>query len=961
MASSTVEKTAVVKLQIEDGSALKAMAAINKQIDDLKTKQSKLSTNTEVGRVSYVKYEQQIKALQTQYKNYSKEIQQSLAPKQKDTQATIVAASAYEELVSKAREAEITARNLGAMLGQNNPRFQQAAKEAQSYNEQLRILNQTTGHMGQKANSANYSMFTLTQVMRELPNFAIDARLGFMSLSNNLPMLSQGFSDLSKQLGSSKKAFAMMAKSLLSMNTLMVVASTLLVMYGDDLIKMFKATDNARIGHDAFVKSMKEGGNEYTKAIENVIRAESALADYQAGTITATQFLKEYNETLGDVVGNTNDVGVAQTNIVNSSEAYLQAMYGMAEANYVLAEAARSAGLAEMMKNEDPTTFWNALSGAAKQFIVNAKDLKSGGITKAFRDFVIDMTANVTSGTPGLGYIQGIQRLEDAANTGFETFKTLRAKVVAEAKKNKLNLFGGDPPSTTEQSPIDVQREEYNRLAAQLKVVQQELAKVADEEERFGVKTSYEDRIQAANLYATNEEKIAKSIADLDRGKIKAEYLNEKAKLELQAKNAKDKTKAAAELSTALKVLEQNRADALKEVDDTYNATLIEAKKDLKDRLYVIGQDRLKDTRAIIEQEGKAALQSVSDEKTAAILKATEAYNVEFTGAKSYKARRLLKRKHEEEVVAIEAFYNKAALDKKKETLDRLNNLTGLSDADKLANDEKIKALELQITEAGNKAILDANAAKNATLEEQDKQSLENRNAILSEAFEGAAAFLSAYYDNVRNQQEYNQNQELDTLEDLHKRKRISDKKYEVEKKAINKKYFEEEKKLKIQQALIEAALGTIRIWASGSPIPVKIAESIALASITGANIAVIKKTKYAKRGALLSGPSHAAGGIPVEAEGGESIINKKSTSMFSPLLSLINQAGGGVSFANGGMPGLSGDGGYSARALSNSVTLGLSDSQVRAIVESIKVYVAVSDIRKAEERYAIVENNGNF
>ena len=33
----------------------------------------------------------------------------------------------------------------------------------------------------------------------------------------------------------------------------------------------------------------------------------------------------------------------------------------------------------------------------------------------------------------------------------------------------------------------------------------------------------------------------------------------------------------------------------------------------------------------------------------------------------------------------------------------------------------------------------------------------------------------------------------------------------------------------------------------------------------------------------------------------GESVINAKSTRMFKPLLSSINQAGGGVAFANGG------------------------------------------------------------
>ena len=63
--------------------------------------------------------------------------------------------------------------------------------------------------------------------------------------------------------------------------------------------------------------------------------------------------------------------------------------------------------------------------------------------------------------------------------------------------------------------------------------------------------------------------------------------------------------------------------------------------------------------------------------------------------------------------------------------------------------------------------------------------------------------------------------------------------------------------------------------------------------------------------GGLFNGPSHKQGGIPVttkgsgnmfEVEGGEAIINKKSTSMFKPLLSSINELGGGVKFAKGGI-----------------------------------------------------------
>lgn len=67
-----------------------------------------------------------------------------------------------------------------------------------------------------------------------------------------------------------------------------------------------------------------------------------------------------------------------------------------------------------------------------------------------------------------------------------------------------------------------------------------------------------------------------------------------------------------------------------------------------------------------------------------------------------------------------------------------------------------------------------------------------------------------------------------------------------------------------------------------------------------------------ANNGGVISGPSHADGGVKFsvggrlgfEAEGGEAIINRKSTAMFRNQLSAINQAGGGVKFATGGVAG---------------------------------------------------------
>ena len=57
--------------------------------------------------------------------------------------------------------------------------------------------------------------------------------------------------------------------------------------------------------------------------------------------------------------------------------------------------------------------------------------------------------------------------------------------------------------------------------------------------------------------------------------------------------------------------------------------------------------------------------------------------------------------------------------------------------------------------------------------------------------------------------------------------------------------------------------------------------------------------------GGVTFGPRHSEGGIPTrfgELEGGEAVINRRSTKRFRPLLSAINQAGGGRAFEDGGI-----------------------------------------------------------
>jgi hypothetical protein len=73
---------------------------------------------------------------------------------------------------------------------------------------------------------------------------------------------------------------------------------------------------------------------------------------------------------------------------------------------------------------------------------------------------------------------------------------------------------------------------------------------------------------------------------------------------------------------------------------------------------------------------------------------------------------------------------------------------------------------------------------------------------------------------------------------------------------------------------------------------------------------------------------------------------------MYTPLLSAINQAGGGVAF----------DGGYARRNLTSKE---LSAKDIERIVEKTlrgqKIYVAVDDIRREDRKYASLEATKNW
>ena len=111
---------------------------------------------------------------------------------------------------------------------------------------------------------------------------------------------------------------------------------------------------------------------------------------------------------------------------------------------------------------------------------------------------------------------------------------------------------------------------------------------------------------------------------------------------------------------------------------------------------------------------------------------------------------------------------------------------------------------------------------------------------------------------------------------------------------ALEKKRREQEKKNSIVQATINTFTAVTNALAV-QPWFVGLALSAVALAMGMAQVSNIKKQKYAK-GGILVGKSHNAGGIPVgmtgiEVEGGEYVINKRSTQKNMPLIDYINRS----------------------------------------------------------------------
>ena len=201
-----------------------------------------------------------------------------------------------------------------------------------------------------------------------------------------------------------------------------------------------------------------------------------------------------------------------------------------------------------------------------------------------------------------------------------------------------------------------------------------------------------------------------------------------------------------------------------------------------------------------------------------------------------------------------------------------------------------------------------------------------------------------------------------------------------AEENSIERKRFDAEKSQDLNnarseylQALAQSFINEVN---AGTPFPFNITNSLitsggAAVAFAG-QTAAINQRKFVPRkfaeGGMVSGPSHAEGGIPFsvkgqggyEMEGGEFIVNKRASAMHRDLLERINNSykvrplQGQHKFATGGLVGMQADESVDyLKAIAEATT-----STAIGVSKPVRAFVSSSDLRTNETERRIRDRN---
>ncbi|MEQ8547637.1 MAG: hypothetical protein RIC03_06990 [Cyclobacteriaceae bacterium] len=520
---------------------------------------------------------------------------------------------------------------------------------------------------------------SINQLSREMPAFAVSASVGFLALSNNIPILADEINKLRARnielTQSGQKAvpvWKQLVKGILGWQTAMSVGIMLVTIYGREIGAFFKklftgkkAIDKLITSQNALNKAFED--SSYKDAIGDITKLKANVALAKDGMIDAADVVDQYNESLGKAAGEAQTLADVEQSLIDNADAYIQmmlykaaAMESISEASKLVAEnqKAQQALEDQIQKKRDQKAELNKAPKTEDEYLAmlarnESYDASSFYGTDAERKKRLD--GQISDLDDQIAKLD--ERQKKLAEKGNTVYANLLKKAAEIAKANGLDLFpdgqktgGGSSVTSRRQALLDrlaALDQEYARKKlesdeAEIQALKDKFARIRELVERFnadpknkGAQIAMGDvegveNTALANLTtAQTNKRLAKWKADFDKEAAEqdAQYADlllslrtyEKERLDIIATYAATRQELIAngKINEAKVLYEQHQTE-LDALDDA-NVAKMKSYKDLFDTTIELTKDS---ARSIIANAEKLLdTQQMSEETKAKILR----------------------------------------------------------------------------------------------------------------------------------------------------------------------------------------------------------------------------------------------------------------------------------------------------------------------------------------------------
>lgn len=923
----------IIEIRVRYDQAVQGIAKYTQAINQLKTEQQQLKDELKQGTISEQQYNtamaqnrEQVKAYQADIRALSREYQNNIK-EQRENEGSLVSLRAqlsrltasYDQLGREMRKGE-----MGENLRKQIMEVSQELKEAEAE------TNRFYRNVGNYESGFNGLNMSVQQILREMPNAAMSMNTFFLAISNNIPMLVDEINRLreaNKAAAADGKAgvsiWKALSGALFSWNTVISVGVTLLTVYGGEIVKwignLFKAkeqvgilTDEVNRHNSAMANAQKRAGEEIGQLRTLRARAEDVSLSMRARLAAVEELQKKYPAYLGNLTKEEILAGRASSAYKQLTQDILAAARARAAQERIDELAGRQI---QEQRGANADANWIRKNQQLYEQAIRYRQENQRKLNEQFGD-------DMTSPAARAATVEMYREYRKLFGYVVEDYDKISGRLerhkknVADIEKQMQGYTGYINQAADAMGRLEYDDKEAKKMAKQQETAAQKAARLRAE----------------ANKKALQEQQKAD------------ELLNKLIENNLERRRAEITTQYDNEIETLKNRLatEKNlNADARKAM----NSQITSLEKIKNQELAKIDEEAI---RAEVERE---------TQRLAWLL---EAAGEDYRKRRDIKLRELEDNEKLEEARIKSEIFDEKEREKQLEAMHKAFNARRKAITDeyvKDTTDAQVKAINDKFTNQINGLGYDTGADSELKKAELELNKwLEIRANARQEDGESAEAYAKRLQDIdaqvTAAKQRYNQAQinaekvKWNAISSLTNSAAQLVRNFGAESKAMTALA----KTLALATVAINTGKAISEAIAANAGKPwgfATIATVIAqiLSAMTSAT-SIINSAKFAT-GGLVSGPgTGTSDSIPAMLSNGESVMTARATGMFAPLLSTLNQLGGGVPITPGEPTPAIGE-----EFLAAAIAKGM-ERMPRPVV-------SVEEINKVSKRVEVIERMG--